>query len=793
MGDLVGAKAELERALADTEEALGVEHPELAVVRSNLAVVLQGLGDLKGAHTQLMLALEEGEATLPDDHQGLWIRHRKLVSVLQGLRELAAAEKHAEKALELSKGAVGPDNVRVAGDLVSLAAVQASLGKKTASLEGYRKGLEIVTDELGADHLEVATYSAMLGRAEQGAGHLPAARENLQRTLEIYNQVNGADHPTTSVARVELAGLLLALGEETARAYAALGCDDEATRLRGELQATHATLLERELEVDDFSALLVLAEAARVGQPSIAHRALATAEALLARDTEAATTSARRRLGVTWYRLGREDWKRDERETATQAFELSVAALDGQPHYQGAVLHDLGDVRQLEKKAGEALDFYKRAAECKREAIRMGAAPNDLAITLLALGRALEGQGEHEAALDALRERLEILTKLTRRDPRGEGVTLHEIGDLLRARGETHEVADTYRRAAELQRQAGGAGSARNLVITLLELGRALLAEKDYEGALAAHQERLGLLTAASKGDPQAEGVALHDIGNVQRAQGKFEDAADSYRQATERKREAGDAGTPRDLGVTLLELGRALLETDDKEGALAAHQERYEILTAASEREPQAEGVALHDIGNVLYAQGKLQEAADSYRQAAERKREAGDRWDPRDRAITLLSLGRTLEVLKVYDAAFEAYDERLQILTALPEPDPKAEGVTLRDIGDVRHAQGRLREAVEFYRRAAERKREAGEAVAPRDLADTLLALGQLRDRPQHRLEPGGRGSRRGDRAARRDGRSRARRLRPDSCRRVRACRGHAGIGSGPPGEGRRAARGR
>ena len=48
LGDLPGAKTQLERALAIDEAAYGPDHLNVAIRRNNLGSVLQDLGDLPG-------------------------------------------------------------------------------------------------------------------------------------------------------------------------------------------------------------------------------------------------------------------------------------------------------------------------------------------------------------------------------------------------------------------------------------------------------------------------------------------------------------------------------------------------------------------------------------------------------------------------------------------------------------------------------------------------------------------------------------------------------------------------
>ena len=58
----------MERAVAIGEAALGPDDPTMAVWRNDLGGVLQDLGDLEGARAQLERALEISEAALVGRH-----------------------------------------------------------------------------------------------------------------------------------------------------------------------------------------------------------------------------------------------------------------------------------------------------------------------------------------------------------------------------------------------------------------------------------------------------------------------------------------------------------------------------------------------------------------------------------------------------------------------------------------------------------------------------------------------------------------------------------------------------
>jgi hypothetical protein len=83
--DLAGARAELVEALRISEAALGLEHPNVALIRANLGVALEALGDRAGARSQLQEALRVIEASLDPRHPGVRIARQNLDAVIERL------------------------------------------------------------------------------------------------------------------------------------------------------------------------------------------------------------------------------------------------------------------------------------------------------------------------------------------------------------------------------------------------------------------------------------------------------------------------------------------------------------------------------------------------------------------------------------------------------------------------------------------------------------------------------------------------------------------------------------
>ena len=81
LGDLEGARASLERALALWREVFGEEHPQVATALNNLGSVQQDLGDLEGARASFERALRIFEQFLPPGHPNIEIVRGNLESL----------------------------------------------------------------------------------------------------------------------------------------------------------------------------------------------------------------------------------------------------------------------------------------------------------------------------------------------------------------------------------------------------------------------------------------------------------------------------------------------------------------------------------------------------------------------------------------------------------------------------------------------------------------------------------------------------------------------------------------
>jgi tetratricopeptide (TPR) repeat protein len=95
-------------------KSFGADHPRIAILVNNLGLVLQALGDLGGARAAFERALAIGEKTLGPDHPGLATRVNNLGEVLRAQGDLAGARAAFERALRIDVKSFGADHPRIA-------------------------------------------------------------------------------------------------------------------------------------------------------------------------------------------------------------------------------------------------------------------------------------------------------------------------------------------------------------------------------------------------------------------------------------------------------------------------------------------------------------------------------------------------------------------------------------------------------------------------------------------------------------------------------------------------------
>ena len=198
-------------------------------------------------------------------------------------------------------------------------------------------------------------------------------------------------------------------------------------------------------------------------------------------------------------------------------------------------------------------------------------------------------------------------------------------------------------------------------------------------------------------------------------------------------------------LAMTLNNLGIALRDLGDRNGARQAHAEALAVRRRLAEANPAAFapdlamtlnnlGTVLSELGERAQARQAFEEALAIYRKLAEAEPAAFEPYV----ATTLNNLGVVLRALRDLDGARHAYEEALAIRRKLAEAEPAAFepdvamtlnnlGTVLAGLGEPPHAREAFAEALAIYRKLA----KAEPAAFEPDVAMTVSNLGTvLRD---------------------------------------------------------------
>jgi len=233
-----------------------------------------------------------------------------------------------------------------------------------------------------------------------------------------------------------------------------------------------------------------------------------------------------------------------------------------------------------------------------------------------------------------------------------------------------------------------------------------------------------------ARGDRVDVGAALNALSQMATAQGEYDRAVATGRDAAEAYRKAGDkAGERRAVN----NVGLAELYLGDYPAAQAHFEEALALSRASGD--PEAEIEQLNNLGTVFFPQARYLDALHAYRSALQHVEEAaGAPWHARRLRLTLSNLATVFLRLGGYDQALDVYRQ----LQRSPEALGSSEqgrllvnlGVLYRRLEDPLKALETYRAAEQLFAREQHRDGEVGVLknigiVQALDLGDLEAAL--------------------------------------------------------------------
>jgi tetratricopeptide (TPR) repeat protein len=348
------------------------------------------------------------------------------------------------------------------------------------------------------------------------------------------------------------------------------------------------------------------------------------------------------------------------------------------------------------------------------DAVQSLSHPPLLAQAALALGQALEADGDHEAAREKLREAFFGAQRFDDHETAAaaSGALVYLVGTRL----EEHEEGLLWVEHARVALAKTGGNEATlhsNEAAILERLGRYEEAIARYEQALAEHEPS----------DAYARGITHLRLGDALRGSNRAEAALEHYDQGMALWRSVLGDDHPR-LAVPTIGRASALSKLGRNEEAVEGYRSAIEALQRGFGADHPNVGAAQVNLGISLKNLGRFDEAEVATREAlritiagyGENHLKVAHRRDALGRLLT--AAGRPAEALVEHERALAIFTEGLP-------PDHPDRILVHTNIGDAHRAHGDLSPAIASYRTAVETAKRRPNDDPLR--GDTLAYLGR------------------------------------------------------------------
>jgi len=199
---------------AAVEAAIG--HEELASCYSNLGAIQQAQGDLPGARASMERAIAINSKHFAPDHPTFATRYSNLALIQQDHGDLPGARASMNRAIAIDSKHFGPDHPNLATSYSNLALIQKAQGDLPGARASMERAIAIESKHFAPDHPTFATRYSNLALIQQAQGDLPGARASMERAIAINSKHFAPDHPTFGISYTNLATICYHEGDRAA-------------------------------------------------------------------------------------------------------------------------------------------------------------------------------------------------------------------------------------------------------------------------------------------------------------------------------------------------------------------------------------------------------------------------------------------------------------------------------------------------------------------------------------------------------------------------------------------------
>lgn len=207
LGDFSAARSAQEEAIDILRREVDPNHPDIAVVSNDLAVVAYSRGEYERAETHFRQAIDLRERLGTDEDLHKPRNNLAAILVLRG--QLDEAEEIYRQTLAQRWDTLGPRHANIAVSLQHLATVHYLRGELDAAERLLGQSLEIRIENHGRQSASAATALAGLGRVAHARGDLDTAEAFYLEALRHRLERLAPDHLSVALLEVDLARLFL--------------------------------------------------------------------------------------------------------------------------------------------------------------------------------------------------------------------------------------------------------------------------------------------------------------------------------------------------------------------------------------------------------------------------------------------------------------------------------------------------------------------------------------------------------------------------------------------------------
>ncbi len=196
-----------EQALHTFEHELGPQHPTVAVVYSNLGLLIQQSGDLQGARERYQRSYEIWTQAFGEQHPHVAVAHENLGVIAQSLGDLELAREHYERSLEIRRVVHGDSHPSL-GSTYSNLGIVAMLGARyEQAAEHLETAGRLWRAAYGEEHPSLADLELNLGVLHTQTRDFERAHHHLEIALDLAQRVQGPQTLGTMRALSNLANV----------------------------------------------------------------------------------------------------------------------------------------------------------------------------------------------------------------------------------------------------------------------------------------------------------------------------------------------------------------------------------------------------------------------------------------------------------------------------------------------------------------------------------------------------------------------------------------------------------